>query len=171
MVSVPARAHPRLGRFQSTGHDSAHYRRQADLWGPMAGYSLPRSATTIGTARPATMPTTATSDVSHAETYLRQAHGLGTIQTGRTDSWQRLRTTEGERQMSTNFRFRQHDNIGVADAEQDHPFLRQCFIDTGEVSILSNSGDPRRIVLGRTGAGKTALLSHFSEATEKVIEV
>lgn len=73
--------------------------------------------------------------------------------------------------MSTRFRFRQHDNIGVADAEQDHPFLRQCFIDTGEVSILSNSDDPRRIVLGRTGAGKTALLLHFSAVTGKVIEV
>lgn len=73
--------------------------------------------------------------------------------------------------MSTKFRFRQHDNIGVADAEQDHAFLRQCFIDTGAISILSNSNDPRRIVLGRTGAGKTALLLHFSEATEKLIEV
>ena len=73
--------------------------------------------------------------------------------------------------MSTKFRFRQHDNIGVADAEQDHAFLRQCFIDTGEVAILSDSHDPRGIALGRTGAGKTALLRHFSETVEKVIEV
>lgn len=73
--------------------------------------------------------------------------------------------------MSTKFRFRQHDNIGVADAEQDRAFLRHCFIDTGEVAILSDSHDPRAIALGRTGAGKTALLLHFSETTDKVIEV
>jgi hypothetical protein len=73
--------------------------------------------------------------------------------------------------VSAKFRFRQHDNIGVADAEQDHAFLRQCFIDTGEIGILSDSHDPRGVALGRTGAGKTALLLHFSQTTERVIEI
>ncbi|MGJ5817013.1 P-loop ATPase, Sll1717 family [Paludibaculum fermentans] len=73
--------------------------------------------------------------------------------------------------MNSKFRFRQHDNIGVADAEQDQDFLRKCFVDNGEVAILSNPRDPRRIALGRTGAGKTALLLHFSENTSRVIEI
>src|SRR5665811_1437447 len=36
LVSVPAHAHPRFGRFSSTGHDSAHYRRQPDLSFPIS---------------------------------------------------------------------------------------------------------------------------------------
>jgi hypothetical protein len=73
--------------------------------------------------------------------------------------------------MTSKFRFRQHDNIGVADAEQDHAFLRQCFIDAGDIAILRRADDPHRIVLGRTGAGKTALLFHLSEAVQNSIEV
>jgi hypothetical protein len=73
--------------------------------------------------------------------------------------------------MSSKFRFRHHDNIGVADAEQDHTFLDKCFVDVGDVGILRDCGDPRRIALGRTGAGKTALLYHFSTDHDNVIEI
>jgi len=47
LVSVPAHAHPRFGRFSSTGHDSAHYRRQADLWGVIWWRSLPWFGVTV----------------------------------------------------------------------------------------------------------------------------
>jgi hypothetical protein len=69
------------------------------------------------------------------------------------------------------FRFRRLDNIGVADAEDDQAFLANCFVDTGVVDSLRNCSDPRRIVLGRTGSGKTALLLRLTETTETVIQV
>jgi hypothetical protein len=70
------------------------------------------------------------------------------------------------------FRFRSHDHIGAADAESDQAFLRECFIDTGEIDFLLDCDDHRRIVLGRTGAGKTALLARLSERTSnKVISI
>ena len=61
------------------------------------------------------------------------------------------------------FRFRSHDHIGAADAESDHAFLRECFVDTGDINLLLDCSDHRRIVLGRTGSGKTALLAHLAE--------
>jgi len=70
------------------------------------------------------------------------------------------------------FRFRSHDHIGAADAESDQAFLRECFIDTGEIDFLLDCDDHRRIVLGRTGAGKTALLTRLSERTSgRVINI
>lgn len=61
------------------------------------------------------------------------------------------------------FRFRKHDNIGVSDAEQDQNFLYECFVDTGDLDVLRDTSNPRRIVLGRTGAGKSALLMQFQK--------
>lgn len=67
---------------------------------------------------------------------------------------------------SNKFRFRKHDNIGVSDAEQDQSFLYDCFVDTGDLDILRDPTNPRRLVLGRTGAGKTALLMEFRNKEE-----
>lgn len=69
------------------------------------------------------------------------------------------------------FRFRRLDNIGSADAEEDRMFLESCFVDTGGLEVLRDCSDPRRIILGRTGTGKTALLMKLCEIEEKVIEV
>jgi hypothetical protein len=70
------------------------------------------------------------------------------------------------------FRFKKHDNIGVSDAEQDQNFLYDCFVDTGDLDVLRDTANPRRIVLGRTGAGKTALLMQFkSEEQDRVISI
>jgi hypothetical protein len=63
---------------------------------------------------------------------------------------------------TSKFRFRKHDNIGVSDAEQDENFLYECFVDTGEIDVLLDVDNPQRIVIGRTGAGKTALLMQLS---------
>lgn len=59
------------------------------------------------------------------------------------------------------YRFRKNDTIGATDAEEDWNFLETCYIDTGDLAILRNCCDPRRIVLGRTGAGKTALINQL----------
>lgn len=67
------------------------------------------------------------------------------------------------------FRFRKLDTIGAADAEDDNKFLQDCFVDTGITNVLRNCDDPRRIILGRTGSGKTAQLFHLKETEERVI--
>ena len=69
------------------------------------------------------------------------------------------------------FRFRKLDNIGVAAAEADIDFLKDCFVDAGDVGILSNCRDPRSIVVGRTGSGKTALLSRLLGTEDRVIDI
>jgi len=69
------------------------------------------------------------------------------------------------------FRFRNTDTIGVADAESDHAFLHDCFVDDGIVDLLLDCDDHRRIVLGRTGAGKTALLNKLVERASTAITV
>ena len=69
------------------------------------------------------------------------------------------------------FRFRQMDVIGYSDAEEDAQFLEQCFVDTGDLSILRDCSNPRRILLGRTGSGKTALLNRLADSEERAIRV
>jgi hypothetical protein len=73
--------------------------------------------------------------------------------------------------MTQKFRFRSSDTVGVADAESDRAFLKECFIDTGQLDLLSDCVDHRRIILGRTGAGKTALLNELRERLSTVINI
>lgn len=61
------------------------------------------------------------------------------------------------------FRFNKNDVIGAAGAEDDTAYLSNCFIDIGELALLEDVHDHRQIILGRTGAGKSALLSQLSE--------
>lgn len=49
------------------------------------------------------------------------------------------------------FRFKTTDSIGAAGAEDDE-FLRECFVDTGALDLLTDLKDRRLILLGRTGA-------------------
>jgi len=62
-------------------------------------------------------------------------------------------------------------NIGAADAESDTQYLKECFIDTGIIETLTELTDPRSIIVGRTGAGKTALLQEIRERSENCIEL
>ena len=73
--------------------------------------------------------------------------------------------------LPSRFRFRKLDSIGAADAEEDAPFLKECFVDIGDLYALKDFSDPRRIVVGRTGSGKTALLLQLKEMESHVIEV
>jgi hypothetical protein len=72
---------------------------------------------------------------------------------------------------SGHFKFRRHDSIGANDAEDDDSFLNACFQDTGDVDVLLNCSNPKKIVLGRTGAGKTALLKELGKRSDRVIYV
>jgi hypothetical protein len=68
------------------------------------------------------------------------------------------------------FKFQARDVIGAAVAMEDRVFLDECYVDTGDIDILTAAEDLRRIVLGRTGSGKTALLTRLSEH-ENVITI
>ena len=74
-------------------------------------------------------------------------------------------------QASDDYRFRRLDHIGVVDAEQDTEFLQACFIETGDLSVLSDCSDTRSIVVGRTGSGKTALLTRLCSNEDRAIVI
>lgn len=68
-----------------------------------------------------------------------------------------------------NIVFRRTWKIGAPDAESDQKFLDSCFVDTGALEELTDCEEPRRIVVGRTGIGKTALLKQVEKVEENVI--
>lgn len=72
---------------------------------------------------------------------------------------------------SGQYKFRRHDNLGAAAAEDDERFLASCFEDNGDVAVLLDCKNPKRIVLGRTGAGKTALLLELAKHSGFVVNV
>jgi hypothetical protein len=66
------------------------------------------------------------------------------------------------------FVFRKHDNVGSAAAEDDIQFLKECFLDTGDLRLLLDCADARRIIVGRTGAGKSALIYQLAHSHANV---
>lgn len=52
--------------------------------------------------------------------------------------------------------------IGELDAEADSDLLACCFVDNGQLADLLDVRSPASVVLGRTGAGKSALLYKIS---------
>ena len=75
------------------------------------------------------------------------------------------------KQVGSQFRFRKNDSIGSGDAESDERFLRDCFVDTGDYDILRDLRCSQRIIVGRTGSGKSALIRTLVERGERVIEL
>jgi hypothetical protein len=73
--------------------------------------------------------------------------------------------------MADKFIFRSNQTIGAAAAEDDGAYLSECFVDNGTLSIIRDCDDPRCILIGRTGAGKSALLSCLREQEEHVIQI
>lgn len=75
-------------------------------------------------------------------------------------------------QFPSHFIFKKNESIGAAGAEEDSDFLSNCFVDTGDIRILERISDHRQIILGRTGAGKSALLARIAELHPKnVIQI
>jgi hypothetical protein len=68
------------------------------------------------------------------------------------------------------FRFKRLDSIGAADAEQDKSFLEHCLVDIGDLAALRDCENPQRIILGRTGSGKSALLLRLKDIEPRCIE-
>jgi hypothetical protein len=76
-----------------------------------------------------------------------------------------------QKRKNDTFVFRRNDNIGAAAAEQDEIFLEECFVDIGDLSALINCADPKRVIVGRTGAGKSALIRQVANSSSNVIEL
>jgi hypothetical protein len=66
------------------------------------------------------------------------------------------------------FKFKKHATIGAEGAEEDEEYLYDCFVDTGDLDVLEDINHPSRIVVGRTGSGKTALLMKLNQSGEHV---
>jgi hypothetical protein len=64
-------------------------------------------------------------------------------------------------------RFRWNDEVGQIAAEHDK-FLDEAFVDAGFYDTLQATDNPRSIVVGRTGAGKSALLLRLERSKEYV---
>lgn len=54
---------------------------------------------------------------------------------------------------------------------EDADFLAEAFMDNGSIDILANRTRPECLILGRTGAGKTALIEHLSQTADTVIKI
>ncbi len=74
-----------------------------------------------------------------------------------------------KKDIGVSFRFKKNDRIGEAAAEVDDKFLFDCFVDTGDLEILRDCTAPQRIIVGRTGSGKSALLRTLEAKEEHVI--
>lgn len=69
------------------------------------------------------------------------------------------------------FRFKKNDRVGEAEAESDDEFLFQCFIDNGDLDLLRSCSSAPRIIVGRTGSGKSALIRMLANREEHVISL
>jgi len=71
--------------------------------------------------------------------------------------------------MADRFRFKRHASVGAEAAEDDQRYLATCFVDTGDLTCLLETQDPPRLVLGRTGTGKSALLLRLSDRPHAIL--
>lgn len=68
------------------------------------------------------------------------------------------------------FKFRRNIDIGSLAAEDDQ-FLLSAFVDKHDLSLLKNMADPKCILIGRTGCGKSALIRYIEENENHVIRI
>ncbi|MEK6481530.1 hypothetical protein WJR50_28560 [Catalinimonas sp. 4WD22] len=71
--------------------------------------------------------------------------------------------------MSQNsYKFKRNIDIGSLDAENDR-FLIAAFVDKNDLTLLSDMSNPKSILIGRTGSGKSALIKYL-EKNEQYIK-
>lgn len=63
------------------------------------------------------------------------------------------------------FKYRPHMSVGSMSAEEDQKFLNDGFIETDDYAVLRDFESPKSILLGRTGAGKSAIISHIKASS------
>jgi hypothetical protein len=63
----------------------------------------------------------------------------------------------------TRFRLRPQFSVGEAPADYD-PLLEEASLETGALDVIRNRASPKSVIVGRTGAGKTALLLRLERA-------
>jgi hypothetical protein len=73
--------------------------------------------------------------------------------------------------MNTKIVLRPGVHIGEPAAEDDEKFLRTCFIDLPIVDQLRDLESSKCVLLGRTGAGKTAILNHIEAIGDNSIRI
>lgn len=69
------------------------------------------------------------------------------------------------------FRIRRGASIGEPDAESDERYLENCFVDSGYLEQLVDCSSPQSIIVGRTGSGKSALISQIKKTQGHVLEI
>lgn len=73
-------------------------------------------------------------------------------------------------QQTQRVKFRKNVDIGSIAAENDR-FLKTCFLDTGHFANLVDMEDPKRIILGRTGTGKTAIINELKSKNWDIVTI
>lgn len=66
-----------------------------------------------------------------------------------------------------NITIRPNMKIGQLDAENDTKFLSECYVDNNIIEILVDTSSSEALILGRTGAGKTASLITVNNSIDK----
>lgn len=64
---------------------------------------------------------------------------------------------------------RKNIKLGDLDAETDELLLKECYLDKGDVSIISDTSNPSSVIVGRTGSGKSALLIKIKNDNDKTV--
>lgn len=70
---------------------------------------------------------------------------------------------------NNNVLIKRNFKLGDLDAETDHKLLIDCFLDKGDLDIISDTDQPESILVGRTGSGKSALILKIAQDNSKSI--
>lgn len=68
------------------------------------------------------------------------------------------------------YKFRKNIDIGSLDAESDHLLLK-AFVEKHELEVLEDINNVKSIIIGRTGAGKSALIKYIENNEDHVVRI